>query len=824
MVLKRLLVTTLSALGLGALVAGPAFGQAPGDGNIPAPNLFDDQIACSMNVPVLMGTNAVPMPSMPPTGSMVSPLDELLRTSMGMGDPQQVDATDTSAIGSGTYTDLVYTVPADGSNCGLGTTGGAAPIDAATNAIAAAVASGYTAVKTQYDLVVSQETVVENARTALRSAQMAATATNPNTAAINSAQTVLDNALEELTTRENALARISGTIGDGTNPIYQAGIAEWRAMMAVETAVTAWNEAVLGVTADDDSGALDILDASTYGTLENGNVVSGYIALSTADPSDAANTGSVANVLNTDGTVNIANLRSYVGTTGAETTDNFNDDGSLLVPMRATLDPDDGNAMEPTPIQATIAVIRADVEAANNVVTALEEAQAKNVNRLLDDIYTEGLRRARLEAAHLNAQWANAIADSTDLVTDIPDDPATPNTNEAVANTLGEQSIRTRYAAYEEAVQKRDMAEMTLRTSVATRETATKDLINSFTSPGSFYQQLVDRRQALLDVAQNNVNRVVNAGGTPTTALNTAVEDAQKALDTANEVKGNYDALVSDADNPAVSLVDELAKTDGDDGQALVSAITGNYDATQANEDRLDKLLTTAADGTESGRIVDIENQLTDADGNPIDLTNLGDTEAVTKNTNDITALDGRVAENEKDIGQIQDDLYGTTPSQHADAPACADGAGGLVNIANCADARSRHNADDIAEVNDKLMQKKEYIDNLAEHIGVDPVTGEGTGEGGMSRIDMNAAAIDAEEKARMEADTALGGRIDAEAMARADADTALGGRIDAEAMARADADTALGMRIDGEAMARADADVHAWRHDHGRRNGPDGR
>ena len=28
MVLKRLLVTTLSALGLGALVAGPAFGQA----------------------------------------------------------------------------------------------------------------------------------------------------------------------------------------------------------------------------------------------------------------------------------------------------------------------------------------------------------------------------------------------------------------------------------------------------------------------------------------------------------------------------------------------------------------------------------------------------------------------------------------------------------------------------------------------------------------------------------------------------------------------------------------------------------------------------
>ena len=179
MVLKRLLVTTLGALGLGALVAGSAFGQAPGDGNIPAPNLFDDQIACSMNVPVLMGTDAVPMPSMPPTGSMVSPLDELLRTSMGMGDAQTIDITGT---GMGTYEDLIYTVPADGSNCGLGTAGGDPAIDAATNAIAAAVAAGYTAVKTQYDLVVAQETVVENARTALRSAQMAATATSPTSA------------------------------------------------------------------------------------------------------------------------------------------------------------------------------------------------------------------------------------------------------------------------------------------------------------------------------------------------------------------------------------------------------------------------------------------------------------------------------------------------------------------------------------------------------------------------------------------------------------------------------------------------------------------
>ena len=51
MVLKRLLTTALGALGLGALAAGTALGQTAGDGNIPAPDVFDDQITCSMNVP-----------------------------------------------------------------------------------------------------------------------------------------------------------------------------------------------------------------------------------------------------------------------------------------------------------------------------------------------------------------------------------------------------------------------------------------------------------------------------------------------------------------------------------------------------------------------------------------------------------------------------------------------------------------------------------------------------------------------------------------------------------------------------------------------------
>ena len=60
MVLKRLLVTALGALGLGALAAGTASGQTAGEGNIPAPDIFDDQITCSMNVPSAMDA---PMPT-----------------------------------------------------------------------------------------------------------------------------------------------------------------------------------------------------------------------------------------------------------------------------------------------------------------------------------------------------------------------------------------------------------------------------------------------------------------------------------------------------------------------------------------------------------------------------------------------------------------------------------------------------------------------------------------------------------------------------------------------------------------------------------------
>ena len=79
------------------------------------------------------------------------------------------------------------------------------------------------------------------------------------------------------------------------------------------------------------------------------------------------------------------------------------------------------------------------------------------------------------------------------------------------------------------------------------------------------------------------------------------------------------------------------------------------------------------------------------------------------------------------------------------------------------------------------------YIDNLGAEIGFDPATGMGTGENGMSRIDTNeyniagnTTAIMAEQTARMEADTMLGGRIDANAGAISTNVTAISSNADA--------------------------------------------
>ena len=298
-----------------------------------------------------------------------------------------------------------------------------------------------------------------------------------------------------------------------------------------------------------------------------------------------------------------------------------------------------------------------------------------------------------------------------------------------------------------------------LKAAYDARVAATNDVEKNQRNTGAYLAQLVKLRTGQKDAADA-------AAADDATELTAAQETANEKLATAEAQLASYNALQAlDDANPVKALVTSLLKakdSDGDDdGQALVDAISSNYEA--AND---------AAD-TANAAMEAVEGLS-------------GDAGMVAENTAAIDALtaeDGPITEN----------------------------ADGIVDL----DGRVSGNENTLADHDMKLMAKKAYIDAIGAEMGFDAATGLGIGEDDMSRIDMNEAgveanstAITAETAARMEADTALDGRIDAEALAREAADIALDGRIDTEASAREMADTALGGRIDTEASAREMADT----------------
>ena len=110
-------------------------------------------------------------------------------------------------------------------------------------------------------------------------------------------------------------------------------------------------------------------------------------------------------------------------------------------------------------------------------------------------------------------------------------------------------------------------------------------------------------------------------------------------------------------------------------------------------------------------------------------------------------------------------------------------------------------------------LLNNEIAARKAEDIRLEGKIDQNTADLGTEREERMAADkvlqdnIDAEEAARIAADTALGKRIDKEIQDRKAADKTLQDNITAEATARAEADTALGVRIDKEVTDRTNAD-----------------
>ena len=745
MVLKRLLVTALSALGLGALAAGTASGQSAGDGNIPAPDIFDDQITCSMNVPTAMDA---PMPTVVPMGGMTTPLDDAIMALLDSDDPMANPLADSDTLGLG------YVIPPTGANCGRGAPAtGATVADQArqasfisgydengdgmfdgendvapTSSVPADVAQGYSLLLDAFKDVYGDPGMVDSTGKvgALQDAQKAladAIEAGQSGAVLTPLQNAVTRAQEALSKSRAAFNDIAG------GPINQAGVAEWMAKSAVTQAIKGINDQA--VKADTAKDALDAMDFSMWVPLANQELF------------DSTNSTTVVNIADGMGTVDRAQLVQYAngdlanpqvamvdsmtGVTDSSQS-NFLADGTLIVPM--VDDPDSDTEGDTILLLDTtnngVDDIRMVVENANIAAAAIKKARDDNVaaGGINQEVFDVAYMRAQAEANYYNEQWAKVLADNTDTRS-AQDKLRYLDTDSSGVNEPGEQtegnlntgyepnviSIASRNAEYTTEKNKLFTAEQTLRQAVDTREAATAAVRAAFTSPQSFYEQLVSRRQAKKVLADRAVASASEDGGTPTDAQTKAAEDAAKALMAAEEAQASFAGLFDNPDDPTVALINELLKNgpEGDDGGALVKAISDTYDV--------------AAGAADAAR--EVVNELT-GEGGAVAMN----TAAISENANDITSLDGRVSANEEEIGM---DENGMSRIDHNETRSMMNRTMIMTNAENIAT-----NAENITTNAGNIMANSGRIDQNE----MDIMTNAGNIASNTAAIGMNTGAI----------------------------------------------------------------------------------
>ena len=585
-----------------ALASSAALAQErPGDGNVPAPDLFDGQIQCSSRLP-----NMPPTPSVVAMGAMESDLD----AAIGMGTARITGSVLVNALG--------YVVPPMGSNCGQGI-GQLAFRVANQGSIATDVAEGYSEVLPKFMVVYGDPDntastgtagALERARAALGRAEADDTTTSFRLETLR--KTLSDAQLADTKARSeyNAIAQ---------GPIYQAAAAEWMAKAAVKQSVADYNSAV--VEANNAQSVLDTMNYADYVPLGNSELI-----------------GSVVVIFDGMATINYAALGQYANSRGDRVAEansngvwstsqsNFDAAGNLVVPNRLS-----NGELEAITRTEAVAVARRNADNHNIALAALKELKEDNLNIVLQPIIDESVRRAQAEADYYNRQLQNTLADGTNQNRVTVDNLSTPE------NEAAPFSIASRNADHVRASNGRVTAETALRGAAAAREAATQNVIDAFQNPDSFYAQLLARRQALQFFAA----KAVADATTPSMALTDAAAAAAEAVVEAEAAQAAYQALVGDLDdpdNPVVDLIDTLLETDGDDGRALVDAISKTYDKTVENRDSIEALTADTEDGAE-------------ADG-PI----TANAKAIATNTGEIESLGGRVTQNEQDIGTLMED------------------------------------------------------------------------------------------------------------------------------------------------------------------------
>ena len=682
--MKRLFLTALGALGLGALAAGTAFAQ---EGQIPAPRLYGDITGCTTDAP-----NSVTK-----------------ARAMGMS-PSILDAAFSgvpNALSSGEQNNLTATL----TPCNDG---------ASTNDIA----DGFGRARDLYN----------------RTAAARALATGEG-----ATQTDIDRFNEALQMQEAYGGAVYDTVYEETaaEKTVRDAIKKWNDFFANPIADTETN----GIGEDGEGGytvalrnysgiVVNNFDASPVAEITSGagtendreadgyrnhygnDMVAGFQAILGFDSVgvidfSAADTGGNADG-SADGTVSDAELRTWLNlaTTVTSVDDLFNpafdEEGKLqfvaLQTVTNTQGANNANIDDSVAGSTTITTLGNIVDHLSTwdrLVAAMDKILADADPELVSDY--EGLQR---RAARAKAARSHVQAEMDRLLGVV----RVQNRDSGSGSSATTEVAILR--AYDSVLGELRSAENVVRSTAASLEAARGKVQENLESAGSYLSQLVKLREyekaQLLEL---------HDGSPPDSQL----KAANDAIEKAQMQQSAHAALAGESDNPANALLNELLKpaTDAngdpadDDGQALITAISDTYEVAKGAADQ-------------AREVVD---ELT-GEGGQVSMN----TAAISENADDITALDGRVTQNGEDIASNTGMIMANTAS-------IADNRGMIMtNTASIADNRGMimTNTENIATNASEIMRVEGRVDSNWDAIAMNQTAIE-TNSG---RISSNADAI----------------------------------------------------------------------------------
>ena len=719
MVLKRFLTMALGALGLGALASGASFAQTPGSGNIPAPDMFNDQIACVDRVPTgLAGTygsggDAADVPQPTKTAMGTTPLKDLITAARGTNGGIDITVTTQDGMGAAEYQDLIYSIPTVDCGTPYNADAQSAPanvqLDGDDSPLSRDVANGYNALKATYDAVHHPVTGTKKGLKDAQAAYDALVKAGTTGTALENAEKALADAKKLDTAATAKLTR------ETTGSVYKAAVAEWDAKSAVESAVTKFNTAVGTDDANAQGGRSGLRGAEATFTESayNGK----WVQLTLGGTDGIEQLFYEGSDLKT-GNALIAAIEAYIEK-GENGNGNFNESGALVLPGTSATDNDPDKVAS-----ATVTTVKQARDRSEAVRAALVKLQTSNQDDNFTDEITEAVRRATLEAAHYDSEYTRMLGDTTDLDTD--------------ANAF--DSIAQRYTRYQAAQRTYDTAVTDLTKAVTARENATKAVQAAFSDPTDFHGQAVNRREDLKSAADK---LVTDAGSNPPKALVDSAADAQKALDAAKKVQTAVAKAVGDENSPTNPLVTELLKNGGDDGQALVDAIGGTYDTAKDAKATADRVaadvdgltgeggqvaLNTAAIAENADDIAtNATNIATNADNIAANATNImTNTENIATNADNIMANSGRIDTNAADIMTNAGHIADNTAAIGMNTGAIAD----LGNRVGSNESAIQRNSGMIGELSESLETVRAGVAASMALAGMPAINGRGVSIG----------------------------------------------------------------------------------------------